>query len=126
MTHRHFEGNPQPVGGVDVWEVEMAGTPYQVMGSPGAQPFSQAASLVLHVADQAELDAFWDGMLEAGGQEFACGWIGDPFGVSWRVTPEVFYRAMQGDDDAAAQRVVEACWRMVRIDVAEMEAAFRG
>lgn len=122
VSHRTFEGD-QPEQAADVWQLELAGDRFHVMGSAHNEPFTTAASIMLTVADQAELDGVWDGFLERGGTEVQCGWITDPYGVSWQVVPERYLEAARDDDPARAQRVVEAIWSMVRIDVAAVERA---
>ena len=127
VTHRHLDGTADnPAGACDVWDIQLAGTPYQVMGAAHAQPFGMAMSISLRVRDQADLDAVWDAFLAAGGKEIACSWIADPYGVMWQIAPDVFFDAMAHGTQEQAQRVAEACWRMVRIDVAAIEDAYRG
>ncbi|GAB3624758.1 VOC family protein [Mariniluteicoccus endophyticus] len=120
-----FENADQPDGQVRVWTLQIAGTPFQMMASARPQGFTMAHSMWLVVDDQAELDRVWDGFLAAGGNELACGWIVDPFGLQWQVLPRVWEELTSGDQ-ARAQRVAEALWGMVRIDVAALEAAARG
>lgn len=120
-----FTNEQQAAGEVRVWTLEIAGRPVQVMGSDGNEPFTMAHSMWLVVDDQAELDRVWDGFLAAGGKEYACGWIGDPFGVHWQVVPAAWERLTKDADPAQAQRVVEALWQMVKIDIAKLEAAAR-
>lgn len=118
-----FDNADQPSGKVQLWTLELAGGTVQVMGSAGQEQFTTAHSMWLVVDGQAQLDRVWDGFLAAGGQERQCGWITDPFGVPWQVLPAVWERLTRGDDQARAQRVVEALWQMVRIDAAALEAA---
>lgn len=106
-----------------MWQLEIAGSTVHVMGAANNVPFAMSTSMWLVVADQAELDHVWDGFLAAGGTEMACGWIVDPFGVSWQVVPEAWLRLTKTDDRAQAQRVAEALWGMIRPDVAALEAA---
>ncbi|WP_130864908.1 VOC family protein [Acidipropionibacterium timonense] len=112
----------QPTGIVRVWTLEIAGSTVHVMGSTGGQEFTMAHSMWLVLPDQAALDRVWDGFLDAGGQELACGWLVDPFGVSWQILPAAWERLTSGDP-RRAQKVAEALWQMRRIDVATLEAA---
>ena len=61
-----------------------------------------------------------------GGQEGACGWCKDKWGVSWQITPRALMAAIADLDRAAAQRAFEAMMQMRRIDIAAIEAARRG
>lgn len=93
-------------------------------GGPG-HPFTDAISLSIDCADQAEVDRYWDALSD-GGTPVACGWITDRFGLSWQVTPRILLRLLADPDRAKARRVMEAMTRMVKLDVAAIEAAARG
>lgn len=125
VAQQTFEGD-EPEHAADIWQLELAGNLVHVMGAAHNEQFTTALSMMLTVADQAELDRVWDGFLSRGGTEVQCGWITDPYGVSWQVIPEAYVEATQGDDPARAQRVVESIWSMVRIDVAAVERAAAG
>jgi predicted 3-demethylubiquinone-9 3-methyltransferase (glyoxalase superfamily)/uncharacterized protein YndB with AHSA1/START domain len=51
------------------------------------QPFTDAFSLQIPCDTQAEIDALWEGLLDGGGKETACGWLRDRWGVSWQIVP---------------------------------------
>lgn len=93
-------------------------------GGPG-HPFTDAVSLSIDCEDQAEVDRYWDALAD-GGTPIQCGWIRDRFGLHWQVTPRILPRYLADPDRAKARRVMEAMIRMVRIDVATIEAAARG
>ena len=122
---RTFEG-ADPAQGADLWEIDLAGTAYHVMGADHAEEFNTSVSIMLEVQDQRELDAVWDGFLARGGQELQCSWIVDPYGVRWQILPRLFFEVVGGPDRAKAQRVVEAIWQMGRVDVAALERAAAG
>lgn len=106
---------------------------FTVLGMPcvglnGGPQFthSEAFSFQVVTEDQAETDRYWDAIVGNGGQESACGWCKDRWGISWQITPRVLIEAYSGDDRAVAKRVFEAMMQMRRIDVAAIEAAQRG
>jgi 2-polyprenyl-6-hydroxyphenyl methylase/3-demethylubiquinone-9 3-methyltransferase len=76
--------------------------------------------------DQAETDRLWNAIVNNGGQESACGWCKDKWGVSWQITPRVLIEAMADPDRAAAKRAFDAMMDMRKIDVATIEKARRG
>ena len=76
--------------------------------------------------DQAETDRLWNAIVDNGGQESACGWCKDQWGLSWQITPRVLTEAINDPDRAAAKRAFEAMMEMRKIDVAAIEAAWRG
>ena len=61
-----------------------------------------------------------------GGQESACGWCKDMWGVSWQITPRVLVEAISDPDRAAAKRAYEVVMGMGKIDIEAIEAARRG
>ena len=93
-------------------------------GGPG-HSHSIAFSFQVATDDQAETDRYWDAVVGNGGQENACGWCQDRWGVSWQITPRALTRAMAASGDAA-KRAFVAMMGMRRIDVAAIEAAVRG
>lgn len=98
------------------------------LGLNGGPAFRQTEAFSFQVAteDQAETDRYWDAIVGNGGQESACGWCKDKWGVSWQITPRVLTEAMADPDRAAAKRAFDAMMTMQRIDVARIEAAWRG
>jgi 2-polyprenyl-6-hydroxyphenyl methylase/3-demethylubiquinone-9 3-methyltransferase len=106
---------------------------FTVMGIPclginGGPAFKQdeAFSFQIATADQAETDRYWNAIVGNGGQESACGWCKDKWGVSWQITPIALTQAITDPDPAAAQRAFNAMMTMGKIDIAAIEAARRG
>lgn len=93
-------------------------------GGPYYQ-FTPAVSFFVSCADQAEVDHYWDSLLD-GGQPLQCGWLTDRFGVTWQIIPDALMRLMSDPDPARAGRVRDAMMRMVKIDVAGLEKAAGG
>jgi predicted 3-demethylubiquinone-9 3-methyltransferase (glyoxalase superfamily) len=94
-------------------------------GGPGVQQ-SEAFSFQVATEDQAETDRYWDAIVGNGGQESECGWCKDKWGVSWQITPIALTKAYTSPDRAASRRAFEAMMGMKKIDIARIEAAFRG
>jgi predicted 3-demethylubiquinone-9 3-methyltransferase (glyoxalase superfamily) len=97
------------------------------IGLNGGDTFrhSEAFSFQIATEDQAETDRYWNAIVGNGGEESACGWCKDKWGVSWQITPRALTEAMaQGGD--VARRAFEAMMEMGKIDVAAIEAAVRG
>ena len=76
--------------------------------------------------DQAETDRLWHAMVDNGGQESACGWCKDRWGLSWQITPRALTAAITAPDPAAAKRAFNAMMGMAKIDIAAIETARRG
>ena len=87
---------------------------------------SEAFSFQVATADQAETDRYWNAIVNNGGEESACGWCKDKWGISWQITPIALTKAITDPDPAAAKRAFDAMMTMKKIDVATIEAARRG
>lgn len=105
---------------------------FTVMGIPclglnGGSTFkhNEAFSFQVATMDQAETDRYWSAIVGNGGEESACGWCKDKWGVSWQITPVVLTEAISGSDPAVAKRAFDVMMQMKKIDIAVIEAACR-
>ncbi len=89
-------------------------------------PHSEAFSFQVATDDQAETDRLWHAIVDNGGEESACGWCRDRWGLSWQITPRALTDGLADPDPEAARRVFEAMMPMRKIDIATIEAARRG
>ncbi len=87
---------------------------------------NEAFSFQVATSDQAETDRYWNAIVGNGGQESACGWCKDKWGLSWQITPTALMKAIASPDRAAAKRAFAAMMQMKKIDIAAIEAACRG
>jgi predicted 3-demethylubiquinone-9 3-methyltransferase (glyoxalase superfamily) len=97
------------------------------LGLNGGPTFKQSEAFSFQIAtdDQEETDRYWNAIVGNGGQESACGWCKDRWGLSWQITPRVLTEAMAAGGDKA-KRAFAAMMDMGKIDVAAIEAAVRG
>ncbi len=86
--------------------------------------FSEGVSLYVDCKDQAEVDEYWEKLLKAGATPTACGWIKDPFGLSWQIVPRRFVELIRDKDAKKVKAVMEAMMKMVKLDVATLERAY--
>ena len=112
----------------DVLTVELTVLGIPCLGLNGGPAFqhTEAFSFQIATEDQAETDRLWNAIVGNGGQESACGWCKDKWGLSWQITPRVLSEALADPDPAVAKRAFEAMMQMRKIDVAAIEAARRG
>lgn len=87
--------------------------------------FDEAISFVINCEDQAEVDYYWEKLLD-GGQESQCGWLKDKFGLSWQVVPTILDKMIMDPDRERANRVMAAMLQMVKLDIATLQAAYDG
>lgn len=88
-------------------------------GGPMFQ-FNEACSFVVECANQDEIDHYWNGLIANGGQASRCGWLKDPFGVSWQIIPAALSKLMS---QGKGQKVMEALLKMDKLIIADLEAA---
>ena len=104
----------------------LAGSRFQGLNGGPDFKFNESVSFVIDCKDQAEVDRYWDKLVEGGGEHSVCGWLKDRYGVSWQITPKVLVDMMASPDKARSKRATDAMLKMVKIDVAALEAAFDG
>jgi len=112
----------------DVLTVEFTVMGIPCLGLNGGPVFKHSEAFSFQVAtdDQAETDRLWNAIIGNGGQESACGWCKDKWGLSWQITPRALTEAITDPDQAAAKRAFGAMMEMGKIDIAAIEAARRG
>jgi predicted 3-demethylubiquinone-9 3-methyltransferase (glyoxalase superfamily) len=103
------------------WRV--AGQEFMGMNAGPQHPPTPAFSIWVDCVDQAEVDHYWEALLEGGGREDRCGWLQDRFGVSWQIVPRRLAELMTDADPARAQRAMNEMLTQRKIDVAALERA---
>lgn len=86
--------------------------------------FSQGFSLYVDCENQAEVDEYWNKLVSAGATPSQCGWITDPFGVTWQIVPRRFMELIGDSNPKKVQAVMDAMLKMVKFDVAALERAY--
>ena len=114
-----------PPGSVKIVEFTLFGQPFVAMTAGPLDPFNHAVSFMVSCEDQAELDRYWNALL-VGGKAEACGWLTDRYGLSWQIVPRVWDRMMADPNPAKVKRACDAMLKMVKFDIAALEAAFNG
>jgi len=114
-----------PPGSVKIVEFRLFGQAFVAMSAGPLDPFNHAISFVVSCEDQAELDRYWNGLLQGGAPE-QCGWLRDRWGVAWQIVPTVLGELMSDPDPAKAKRAADAMLKMVKIDIAALKAAHAG
>ncbi len=119
LTDTSGEGAPMVVS------FELDGQPFMALNGGPEFQFTPAISFVVNCRSQAEVDHFWDHLVD-GGQPSQCGWLTDRFGVSWQIVPDRLGELMGDPDPVVAQRVLNAMLQMVKLDIPGLEAAAKG
>jgi predicted 3-demethylubiquinone-9 3-methyltransferase (glyoxalase superfamily) len=113
-------------GNVLTVEFTVLGIPCIGLNGGSVFKHSEAFSFQIATADQAETDRYWNAIVANGGEESACGWCKDKWGLSWQITPIALTNAVTDPDPAVAKCAFDAMMRMKKIDIAAIEAACRG
>jgi predicted 3-demethylubiquinone-9 3-methyltransferase (glyoxalase superfamily) len=114
-----------PAGSVKVVDFTLRGQRFQAITAGPHHDFNDAISIVVLCDDQAELDRYWNALLEGGGKAQACGWLIDRFGLRWQIVPAVLDEMMREGDATRSKKVAEAMLKMVKLDIAALEKAYR-
>jgi predicted 3-demethylubiquinone-9 3-methyltransferase (glyoxalase superfamily) len=126
VTAMLSESPSGPPGSVKVVDFTLFGQRFQAMTAGPHHEFNDAISIVVTCDDQAELDRYWNALLEGGGKPQACGWLVDRFGVRWQIVPAVMDEMMSDKDPARSRRATDAMMKMVKFDIAALQKAYRG
>ena len=126
-VHKAPGGYPSGKQG-DVITVQFTVMGIPCLGLNGGPAFrhNEAFSFQVATEDQEETDRYWNAIVGNGGQESACGWCKDKWGLNWQITPIALTQGITDPDPAVAKRVFEAMMTMQKIDIAAIEAARHG
>jgi predicted 3-demethylubiquinone-9 3-methyltransferase (glyoxalase superfamily) len=124
-TARYGEAGPGVKGSVMTMKFRLNGLEFVALNAGPNNPFTHAISFVVNCENQAEVDYYWDKLLE-GGKPVQCGWLVDKFGLSWQITPTILIKLIQDPDPAKSKRAMEAMMKMVKIDIPTLEEAVKG
>lgn len=122
---RYGPAGPRPEGTVMTVAFELDGQEYLALNGGPEFTFSEAVSFQVACASQEEVDTYWE-RLGQGGQEGACGWLQDRFGLWWQIVPTVLGQLLTDPDAERGQRVMEAMLQMKKIDIGVLERAAEG
>jgi len=124
LTRYGGEGSG-PKGSVMTVEFELDGQKFMALNGGPAFKFTEAVSFVVNCENQQEVDEMWEKLLD-GGSEIQCGWLKDKYGLSWQIVPTAFFEMIQDQDAERKERVMRAMFQMTKLDIAGLEAAYRG
>ena len=104
----------------------LAGQQYVALNGGPQFPFTEAVSFQIDCEDQAEVDRYWEALVEGGGEHSMCGWLKDRFGLSWQVIPRQMGDYLGGSDHEGAARAMAAMLQMQKIDIGQLRVAYEG
>jgi predicted 3-demethylubiquinone-9 3-methyltransferase (glyoxalase superfamily) len=123
-TEEVAEKTGGPVGSVLTIEFEIEGQKFVALNGGPLFKFNESVSFVINCETQEEVDYFWEKLTADGGEESACGWLKDKFGLSWQVTPTVLIDMLHDSDREKSGRVMQAMLQMKKIDIKALKDAY--
>jgi predicted 3-demethylubiquinone-9 3-methyltransferase (glyoxalase superfamily) len=123
---RYPEGAPGTAGAVMTVDFTANGQKFVALNGGPRFTFNEAVSFQVMCESQEEVDHYWAGLVEGGGEHGPCGWLKDRFGVSWQVVPARIDEMFRDADPARAERAFKAMMSMSKLDIAELEKAYAG
>lgn len=125
-TTRCGDAGPGPKGSVLTVTFELEGHEYIALNGGPQYKFNESVSFMVHCKTQAEVDRYWKKLTADGGEEVACGWLKDKYGLCWQIVPTVLLELIASKDAAKSQRVMKAMMNMVKLDIKKLKKAAKG
>ncbi|RZT25999.1 putative 3-demethylubiquinone-9 3-methyltransferase (glyoxalase superfamily) [Mycobacterium sp. BK558] len=119
---RYTDAGPGTPGDVLAAYFTLDGQPFIGINGGPAFRFTEAVSFTVHCRDQADVDHYWERLVD-GGEESACGWLKDRYGLSWQIVPDRLVELTADPDPARAGAATKAMLGMRKIVIAELEEA---
>ncbi|WP_432033405.1 VOC family protein [Streptomyces antibioticus] len=123
---RYTEAGPGPAGTVLTVEFTANGQKFVALNGGPEFRFNEAISFQIGCADQAEIDFYWDRLLDGGGEPGPCGWLKDKYGVSWQVVPTALMEMITSGEPEKGARAMKAMLGMGKLDLAALRSAYDG
>jgi predicted 3-demethylubiquinone-9 3-methyltransferase (glyoxalase superfamily) len=122
IVTRYGAAGPGPKGSVMTIQFFLNGQEFAALNGGPHYTFNPAISLVVHCDTQQEIDQYWAKLTE-GGKAIQCGWLTDQYGVSWQIVPALLPTLLKQDDQAKADRVMQAIMPMIKLDIEKLKQA---
>lgn len=123
---RYGDAVPQLKDKVLTMRFTLEGQEFLALNGGPQFPFTEAISISVDCANQAEVDALWSKLTADGGSPGQCGWLKDKFGLSWQIVPSALVQMLKDPDASRSQRVMGAMMQMRKIDIAALRSAYEG
>ena len=123
---RSEEEGPIAKGKVMAATFELDGREFFAFDGGPSFSFTEGISMWVDCKTQEEVDRYWAALTANGGEESMCGWLTDPFGVSWQIIPVQLGQMLTDQKSGDSRAAFQAMLRMKKIDIAELERAYKG
>ena len=123
VTH-YGENMPMPAGSVMTAVFDIEGQEFMILNGGPHFTMNEAVSFIVYCKDQDEIDHYWNSLTANGGMESMCGWLKDPFGVSWQIVPREFIELHTKGEPARVQKAMQAMMHMRKLDIKALMDAY--
>lgn len=117
------DAGPGPAGSVLTVEFAINGQRFIALNGGPNYTQTPAVSFMINCDTQEEIDELWEKLSE-GGEELACGWVTDKYGVTWQVTPRALLEMISDSDPVKSANVMKAMMEMVKLDLPALRRAY--
>ncbi len=111
-------------GGQDSFEtavLEIGGIEFSILAAGPFFKFNESISFVINCKDQAEVDYYWNALTVNGGEESACGWCKDKYGLSWQVVPVEYFDLINSDDPKVREKAMKNTMKQKKLILSELK-----
>ena len=126
MSRVEADAGPLKKGQLLVAIFDLDGREFRAFDGGETFTFSEGISMDVTCKTQDEVDKYWNGLTANGGEEGPCGWLKDPFGMSWQIVPEQLGQMLTDSKSGNSEAALQAMLKMKKLDIAELERAYRG
>lgn len=123
LKEHHKYTNPPEAGGGDFETavIQIAGMELSILAAGPFFKFNESVSLVINCKDQAEVDYYWTALTANGGEESACGWCKDKYGLSWQVVPIEYFALLNNPDPEIRERTMKNTFTQKRLILSDLK-----
>jgi predicted 3-demethylubiquinone-9 3-methyltransferase (glyoxalase superfamily) len=125
-TRAEKDNGPVQKGQVLGIEFILDGREFLAFDGGDSFSFSEGISLMVDCKTQEEVDRYWTKLTANGGEEGPCGWLKDPYGLSWQIVPERLTEMLSDPKSGNSDAAMSAMLKMKKLDIATLEKAYRG
>lgn len=120
--HRKYKNPPEAGGGdFETAIMEINGVEFNILAAGPYFKFNESVSFVINCKDQEEVDYYWNALTANGGQESACGWCKDKYGLSWQVVPVEYFDLINNEDPKVRDKAMQNTLKQKKIILSELK-----
>lgn len=120
--HHKYQNPPEAGGGAfETAIMELNGMEFNILAAGPYFKFNESVSFVINCKDQAEVDYYWHALTTNGGQESACGWCKDKYGLSWQVVPVEYFDLINSADPKVRDKAIKNTLKQKKIILSELK-----